>query len=337
VFPRRIVLSFLAGALLAGLPERAQGVFHAAVIDEVLTSFDGDPDKQFVEMRMLASLQNFVEDSVFAAFDAQGNYVGDILVVPADVSQSGAGTRWLIATLSFSQAVGIVPDFEIGPRALPVGGGMICFGGGGGISPADPMSWSRTNFNTYVDCIAYGSYSGPSNSRIGTPTALNGDGHSLQRTTNTRDNASDFTCANLTPENNAGEMVEVEASDSCTSEGTPTATATSAVTATATASGTAINSPTATPTPTLTIGNTATATATPTVTLTATPGPPIPCVADCDENGEVSLDEVVRAVSIALASLPLDTCEQADPNSDGFPSVDELLRAVASSMRECID
>jgi hypothetical protein len=239
---------------------------------------------------------------VFATFDAQGNYVEDILVVPGNVASSGNGTRWLIATQAFQTASGVDADFVIPDGALPVGGGMICFGGGGGISPINPPNWDRTSFNNYVDCLAYGSYSGPGNSRIGTPTALNADGHSLQRDTNTRNNLADFVCSDiLTPENNAGDTAEVAASAPCAGGETPT------------------------PTPT---------TVAP-LTPTATAGPPIPCVADCNDNDEVSIDEVVRAINIALAPSLLSTCEQADPDGDGFPGIDELLRAVASSVAGC--
>ena len=66
-----------------------------------------------------------------------------------------------------------------------------------------PGSWSRTNFANYVDCVAYGTYAGPSNILIGTPTALNGDGHSLQRIGISNNNAADFTCGDpATPQNN---------------------------------------------------------------------------------------------------------------------------------------
>jgi hypothetical protein len=145
----------------------------------------------------------------------------------------------------------------------------------------------------------------------------------LQRTTNTRDNLADFTCADtITPQNNAGTMMELPSSTSCTAGETPTETPPAGDTATAT------------PTATATRGvETATATATP----SGTPGPPIACVADCNESGDVSLDEVVHAVGIALARHPLATCEQADPNGDGFPDIGELVRAVAGSVGGCID
>jgi hypothetical protein len=54
---------------------------------------------------------------------------------------------------------------------------MVCFGGGGGLVAQNPPDWDRTASH-YVDCVAYGTYAGPSNARTGAPTQLNGDGHS---------------------------------------------------------------------------------------------------------------------------------------------------------------
>jgi hypothetical protein len=206
--------------------ERAPAVFHASVIDEVMTSYGGDPNVQFIEVRMLASLQSFVSHSVLAAFDSSGNYIADILVMPNNLANSGPDVRWLVGTSALQTASGITPDFIMPAGVLPSGGGMVCFGGGGGLAPQNPPNWDRTAFATYVDCLAYGTYAGPSNVRIGTPTQLNGDGHSLQRSGTTHDNAADFTCADpATPENNAGDTGSLAATTPC-SGGEPTPTVT---------------------------------------------------------------------------------------------------------------
>ena len=295
------IAAFLAMLLAA---PAAHGVFHLVVIDELLSSYDGNAEVQFVEMRMLGGFQQFVTNSVFAAFDASGNYVGDILVVPANVTNSGNGVRWLIGTQAFRDESGVVPDFIMPAGILPSGGGMVCFGGGGGISPQNPPNWSRTTFANYIDCVAYGTYSGPTNLRTGDPTPLNPDGHSLQRTGSSQNNLADFDCVETaTPQNNASATADLAATAPCTVAETPTETP--AVTETATP------------------------------TATTTPGAPITCVADCDENGVVSMPELIRAVRIALATLPLAECEQADANGNGFPGIDELVRAVASSVNGC--
>jgi len=213
---RRTVCIIVATAAVVGLVSMARGLFHVAVIDEVMTSYDGDPSAQFIEVRMLASLQNFVHHTILAAFDSSGAYIGDILEVPGDVANSGDGVRWLVATAEFQGMTGLPADFTMPAGILPTGGGMVCFGGGGGITAADPPSWDRTDFANYVDCVAYGTYAGTANSKTGTPTTLDGDGHSLQRVGNSMDNLADFTCGDpASPENNAGSSVPLAATVPC--------------------------------------------------------------------------------------------------------------------------
>ena len=210
---RRGPLTALAFAIaIAIAPTPAGALFHIAHIDEVMTSYAGDPDAQFVEIRMDGPSQNFVTNSVIAAFDTAGAYVGDVLVVPGDVPNGGAGLRWIAATSAFEIASGLTADFTFAPGVLPTGGGMVCFGGGGGVLPLPPGSWNRNDFTNYIDCLAYGTYAGPSNLWTGTPTPLDGDGHSLMRVSTTFDNFTDFACADpATPENNAGATVALPA------------------------------------------------------------------------------------------------------------------------------
>jgi hypothetical protein len=219
---RRSTLLRLCVALVAALLFTArplQAAFHIAVIDEVMTSYAGDDEVQFVEVRMLFMFQNIVGMSVFAAFDAQGNYIDDVLVVPANVTNHGDGVRWIIGTEKFQTVSGLTPDFIMPAGILPVAGGIVCFGGGSGaFVPQDPNSWDRTNFQNYVDCVAYGTYAGPSNLRIGTPTSITAAGHSLQRVSVTTppDNATNFACADsATPQNNAAAMETLPATVPC--------------------------------------------------------------------------------------------------------------------------
>jgi len=78
-------------------------------------------------------------------------------------------------------------------------------------------------------------------------------------------------------------------------------------------------------------------TPTPTATLTATPTPTttaIPCVGDCDNSGTVTVDELVRGVSLVLGNgVP---CPQFDANDDGTVTVDELLTAVNNALHGCM-
>ncbi len=84
-----------------------------------------------------------------------------------------------------------------------------------------------------------------------------------------------------------------------------------------------------TPTPTRTGTPTRPTTPSPTAT------PPLPCLADCDRDHVVRVDELVVAVHIALGARPGDACPEADGDGDGLVSIDELVTAVAAALRGC--
>lgn len=89
---------------------------------------------------------------------------------------------------------------------------MVCFGGGGGPIAQNPPIWTRTSLDSYVDCLAYGSYSGPTRMLSDDPTALLPVGHSLERVADSGDNATDFNCGDpATPTNNAGTSASLPA------------------------------------------------------------------------------------------------------------------------------
>jgi hypothetical protein len=213
---RKLLAGLGALAALAASPLPAAALFHFAVIDEVMTSHDGNADIQFVEIRMLAAAQNQTANSVLAAFDADGTFIGDILVVPSNVANAGNGVRWLMGTTAFETAAGVQADFEFAPGLVPQSG-MICWGGGpGAVVPEDPPDWDRENLDSYVDCVAYGAYTGPTHDLSGTPTPIAPDGHSLRRISETEDNATDFACGDpADPTNNAGGAGSLAATTAC--------------------------------------------------------------------------------------------------------------------------
>ncbi len=51
-------------------------------------------------------------------------------------------------------------------------------------------------------------------------------------------------------------------------------------------------------------------------------------VGDCNEDGEVTVDELIRGVTIALGELPLADCPALDGDADDRATIDELIRAV---------
>jgi hypothetical protein len=50
-------------------------------------------------------------------------------------------------------------------------------------------------------------------------------------------------------------------------------------------------------------------------------------VGDCNDDGTVTLDELIRAVHIALGIRLLDDCEDVDEDGDGVVSIVELIAA----------
>ena len=77
-----------------------------------------------------------------------------------------------------------------------------------------------------------------------------------------------------------------------------------------------------------------TPTATSVPTATNTPGSGV-CVGDCSGDGTVSIDELVKAVNIALGSVSIDVCPAADRNGNGMVTIDELLAAVNAALGGC--
>lgn len=89
--------------------------------------------------------------------------------------------------------------------------------------------------------------------------------------------------------------------------------------------------PPASPTPT--------STATPTPTPTAPPATATPtalaCVGDCSGDGQVTVDEILTLVNVALDATPLADCPAGDANDDHVITIDEILRAVHNAVNGC--
>lgn len=120
----------------------------------------------------------------------------------------------------------------------------------------------------------------------------------------------------------------------------PLATAT----ATVTPPGATATSPAATATiPSTAVPTSTEAAQTPTPTMAETPAAPtatatvatVACVGDCNGDGTVTVDELVRAVNIALGSIASELCGAADANVDGTVAIDELIRAVNNLLGGC--
>jgi len=69
--------------------------------------------------------------------------------------------------------------------------------------------------------------------------------------------------------------------------------------------------------------------------LLGVPGASLGCVADCNGDDSVSIDELIRAVDISLGSEALSTCDAVDNNRDGMVSINELVLAVTKALSSC--
>lgn len=62
---------------------------------------------------------------------------------------------------------------------------------------------------------------------------------------------------------------------------------------------------------------------------------PAQCPGDCDGSGEVTIDELIRMVNIALGTTELNQCRAGDANGDGEITIDEIVRAVNAALSGC--
>jgi hypothetical protein len=70
--------------------------------------------------------------------------------------------------------------------------------------------------------------------------------------------------------------------------------------------------------------------------------PPIPtstpgqgCVGDCNNDFQVTVDEIVTMVNIALGSAPVGNCPSGDSDGSGSITVDEILLAIQNALNGC--
>ena len=111
-----------------------------------------------------------------------------------------------------------------------------------------------------------------------------------------------------------------------TPSNTPTPTPTQSGTATRTPTLTPTGGASATPSATGSIAPSATSTATPTTTPTGAR-----CPGDCGSDGTIGIDELIRGVNIALGSSGIGSCSSLDADQNGVVTIDELVGAVAAA------
>jgi hypothetical protein len=192
---RAVLVVAVSTMLLFGPPRAAHAVNHLMVIDEILGSWQGNSEVQFIELRMLAADQNSLQlGASIEIFDKAGELVQQLSFLGPGLSNL-PGTRILIGTSALSTVAGIVPDFPLAVGILPAKHGRVCYRGNVGAA------------SVRVDCVAYGKFEGD-NETFGDPSPVTPDNRSLQRARDEAepDNASDFVGElRPTPENSAGQ------------------------------------------------------------------------------------------------------------------------------------
>jgi hypothetical protein len=199
--------------LLVSVPARA--AFHFAVIDELMSGCGPDPAVQYVQIRMYLAGQTVIGGTRLTAFSCDGSTVNVVRLVPTSktLTNGMSGARWIIGSPNFQAAAGIAPDVEMSDADPGIfrDCGQICWGApveGDFTPPDDPGTWDHTNLANYVDCVAYGPYTGPLPTGAGAilaSTPANDGTKSLKRSGSTAfDN--NFTLGTPSPVNNAGAL-----------------------------------------------------------------------------------------------------------------------------------
>lgn len=62
---------------------------------------------------------------------------------------------------------------------------------------------------------------------------------------------------------------------------------------------------------------------------------PVGCPGDCDGSGDVTVDELITMVNIALGAVPVTACEAGDLDSSGTITVDEVVVTVNAALAGC--
>lgn len=184
------ILCALCAVFVLPAPRGAFATFHLMRITEVCTGLAGDETVQFLELVTLAAGQNLTNGQIIDVRNADGSTQTTVFTFPSNFGTGAAGEKILIATTNFAALAGITPDFTFA-GGLPRGSGMILL---------FPDAGS--------DSLSYGNYTGPGDfGATGNAPANTGAGTvTLQRTSNTGNDANDYTLVENAPRNFANAL-----------------------------------------------------------------------------------------------------------------------------------
>jgi hypothetical protein len=62
-----------------------------------------------------------------------------------------------------------------------------------------------------------------------------------------------------------------------------------------------------------------------------------PCAGDCDGSGDVTVNELITMVNIALGTAQVAACTAGDANGDGTITINEIIAGVNNALNGCSD
>ena len=71
------------------------------------------------------------------------------------------------------------------------------------------------------------------------------------------------------------------------------------------------------------------------LTPTVTPTPSSACVGDSNSDGQVTVNELLTMVNIALGNASVSACDAGAAGDDGQITVDEILKTVHNALNGC--
>jgi hypothetical protein len=159
-----LLLIALVAAVAALPPAPAAATFHEMSIREIYPGAAANPGAEYVELQMWSSGQNFVEGHVLRTYGPTGTVI-KANTFPADVPGGANQSTIVIATSEAEAQFGFAADAALSPSGqLDPAGGAVC--------------WEA------LDCVSWGSFSGPLPSPAGSPASPAGipDEMALRRT-----------------------------------------------------------------------------------------------------------------------------------------------------------
>jgi hypothetical protein len=148
----------VSGAALVASP--AAATFHEISIREVYAGSSAQPGSQYIELQAWSAGQNFVGGHSLKTYDAGGN-VTDTATFSNPVSNGASQSTMLLATPAAETEFSLAADKGLAVGALTPSGGAAC--------------WEA------LDCVSWGSFSGPLPSPAGPPAVAIPDAMALRR------------------------------------------------------------------------------------------------------------------------------------------------------------